>query len=58
MERNRNKLKSQNGITLVALIVTVIVMLILASIATYAGIQTMEQTRLVDFITRDESISI
>ena len=40
-----NYLKRQNGITMISLVVTVIVLMILASITTYSGISTAKESR-------------
>ena len=40
----------QNGITLVALVITIIVMLILAGVATYSGIEAIENTKYTKFM--------
>ena len=47
----KNILKKSKGITLIALITTIIVILILASVATYSGIGIIEQAKLTSFTT-------
>ena len=42
---------NSKGITLIALVVTIIVLLILASIATYSGIQIIESSKITTFTT-------
>ena len=44
-------MKKQKGITLVALTITIIVMIIIASITTYAGIDLIKQAKLQDLVT-------
>lgn len=44
-------MKNNKGITLITLIVTVIIMLILASVATYTGLNSIEQSRVVTFVS-------
>lgn len=44
-------MKNNHGITLVVLIVTVIIMLILASTAVYTGLNSIEQSKIVAFIS-------
>lgn len=51
-----NKIKNSKGITLVALIITVIIMLILASVATYTGIDTYKQARVIEFVQQMQLI--
>lgn len=43
--------QSSKGITLIALIITVIILLILASVATYSGISVIRHSKLVAFTT-------
>ena len=43
------KLKSKKGITLVSLVVTIAVLIILASIATYSGVNVIKQSKLNKF---------
>ena len=43
-------LKENRGITMISLVVTVIVLMILASIATYSGISTVRDARYYDGI--------
>ena len=43
------KLKSKKGITLVSLVVTIAVLIILASIATYSGVNVIKQAKLNKF---------
>ena len=42
---------NSNGVTLVALVITIVVLLILASIATYSGIDIIRSSRLTSFTT-------
>lgn len=44
------KMKDNKGITLVALIITVIMMLILASVAVYTGVDTYKQARVMEYV--------
>lgn len=44
------KIKDNNGITLVVLIITVILMLVLASVTIYTGIDTYKQARVVEYV--------
>lgn len=44
-------MKNKKGITLVSLIITIVVLLILASIATYSGISVIKSSRLTAFTT-------
>ena len=44
------KLKSKKGITLVSLVVTIAVLIILASIATYSGVNVIKESKLNKFI--------
>lgn len=50
------KIKDNKGITLVALIITVIIMLILASVATYTGIDTYKQARVIEYVQQMQLI--
>lgn len=50
------KLKNNKGITLVALIITVILMLILVSVATYSGINTYNNTEVTKFVAQMQLI--
>ena len=43
--------RENKGITLIALIITIVVLLILASIATYSGIGIIRQSKLNKFTT-------
>ena len=45
----KNGYKKQEGITLIALVITIIVLIILASIATYSGKDTINSSKLVVF---------
>ena len=47
----KERLKSKKGITLVSLVVTIAVLIILASIATYSGVNVIRQSKLNRFIT-------
>lgn len=44
-------MKNKKGITLVSLIITIVILLILASIATYSGISVIKSSRLTAFVT-------
>lgn len=44
-------MKNNKGITLVALIITIIILLILASVATYSGIGVIKSAKLTAFTT-------
>lgn len=44
-------MKNKKGITLIALTITVIILLILASVATYSGIEVIRSARLTAFTT-------
>ena len=48
----KNITKDNKGITLIALIVTIIVMLIVASVATYTGIDTYKYSQVNKFVTQ------
>lgn len=48
--------KDNNGITLIALIITIIVMLILVSVATYTGLDTYENTKVNHFVAQMQLI--
>ena len=43
--------KTQKGITLIALIITIVIMLILASVGTYVGLDVVEHSRVVKFVS-------
>lgn len=45
----KEKLKSKKGITLISLVITITVLIILASIATYSGINVIKQSKLNKF---------
>ncbi len=45
------KLKEQKGITIIALIITIVVILILASFGTYVAMDTVRHSRLVKFVS-------
>ena len=45
------KIDNSKGITLIALVITIIVLLIVASIATYSGIQVVESSKFTAFVT-------
>ena len=47
----KNIIKNKKGITLIALIITIILLLILASVATYSGIEIINSSRLTTFTT-------
>jgi len=44
-------MKKNKGITLVALVITIVVLLILASVATYSGIEVIKSAKLTAFTT-------
>lgn len=44
--------KDNNGITLIALIITIILMLILVSVTTYTGLDTYKNTQVTKFVTQ------
>ena len=46
----KERLKSKKGITLVSLVVTIAVLIILASIATYSGVNVIKESKLNKFI--------
>lgn len=48
----KNRTKDNKGITLIALIVTIIVMLILASVTTYTGIDAYKNSQVTKFVTQ------
>lgn len=48
--------KENKGITLIALIITIIVMLILTSVVTYSGIETYKSTQVTKFVTQMQLI--
>lgn len=50
------ELKNNKGITIVALIITVILMLILVSVATYSGINTYKNTEVTKFVAQMQLI--
>ena len=47
----KEKLKNKKGITLVSLVVTIAVLIILATIATYSGVNVIRQSKLNKFTT-------
>lgn len=47
----RKQMKNRNGITLISLIITIIILLILASIATYSGTEIIKSSQLTAFTT-------
>lgn len=49
-------IKNEKGITLIALIITVIVMLILLSTTAYVGIDTYKESRIIAFVTQMQII--
>lgn len=51
----KNK-KSQKGITLIALVLTVIILLILASVATYTGIESYDKAEQIKFVSQMQLI--
>lgn len=48
----KNITKDSKGITLIALIITVVVMLILVSVTTYTGIDTYDRAKISKFVTQ------
>lgn len=50
------ELDSNKGITIVALIITIILMLILVSVATYSGINTYKNTQVTKFVAQMQLI--
>lgn len=51
-----NRIKNNKGITLVALIITVIIMLILASITVYTGADTYKHARVMEYVQQMQLI--
>ncbi len=49
-------MEKQNGITLISLVITIIVMIILAGVTTYSGIESVEETKRIAFISELEMI--
>ena len=49
-------MKSQKGITLVSLVVTIVIMAILAGVATYTGMESIQETKRTTFISELEMI--
>lgn len=47
----KNKIKNSKGITLVALIITIIILIILASVGTYSGIGVIKSSKFTKFQT-------
>ncbi len=47
----KNSCKKENGITLMSLVITIVILLILASIATYSGIEVIKSSKLTKFTT-------
>ena len=47
----KNK-KSQKGITIIALVITIIMLLILASVATYTGIESYDKAEQIKFVSQ------
>lgn len=47
----KNKMKSIKGITLISLVITIVVLLILASIGTYSGMNVVKSSKLTAFTT-------
>ena len=45
------KFKSNKGITLIALVITIVILIILASIGTYSGIQVVKSAQFTAFST-------
>lgn len=48
----KNKTKGNKGITLIALVITIIIMLILASVTTYTGLNTYRHSQVNKFVTQ------
>lgn len=48
--KNRLDVRDNSGITLIALITTIIILLILAGVATYSGIKAIESTKYTKFV--------
>ena len=42
-------IRKDNGITLIALVITIIVLLIITSISTYTGLSTIKSSKLTKF---------
>ncbi len=51
MKKNNLKIKSEKGITLIALIITVVIMLILAAVSINVGLDSLKSTELEGFYT-------
>ena len=51
MKNLKNK-NSQKGITIIALVITVIMLLILASVATYTGIESYDKAEQIKFVSQ------
>ena len=47
--KKKGQMRNKKGVTLISLVVTIIVLLILASIATYSGIQIIESSKITTF---------
>lgn len=47
----KNSCEKENGITLMSLVITIVILLILASIATYSGIEVIKSSKLTKFTT-------
>ena len=47
----KNSCKKENGITLMSLVITIVILIILASIATYSGIEVIKSSKLTKFTT-------
>ena len=41
----KNSCKKENGITLMSLVITIVILIILASIATYSGIEVIKSSK-------------
>ena len=54
----KKEINSAKGITLIALIVTIIVILILASVGTYNGIEAVKTAQLNKFISEMKIMQI
>ena len=50
-KRMKNSCKKENGITLMSLVITIVILIILASIATYSGIEVIKSSKLTKFTT-------
>lgn len=51
-----NNYKSEKGITLISLVVTIIITIFIASIATYTGLSTVKRTRYFNQVSQLKSM--